>query len=121
MSFMLLLLKGALEAAAKSLSEFCAQLLASPNYDTLPEKWLMKVITELHHGRTAAASVTRRSAGLPLLVRAIVSSEQRGSSGGRYLLTRAIEGLLLIFEMNDDAAISETQDVPQCHALHILQ
>ena len=39
-------------------------------------------------------SVTRRSAGIPMLVRSIVSSEKRGSSGGRHLLSTAVKRLL---------------------------
>ena len=46
-----------------------------------------------------AASITRRSAGLPMLIRAIVSSEGRGKSGGRHLLGKAVSGLLQILQL----------------------
>ena len=68
------------------------------------------------------ASVTRRSAGLPMLVRSVVSSEKRGSSGGRYLLSMAVTRLLEILERSKTKVFdAETEDVPQCHALHILK
>ena len=68
------------------------------------------------------ASVTRRSAGLPMLVRSIVSSEKRGSSGGRHLLSMAVKRLLEILDRSKTKAFNaETEDVPQCHAMHILK
>ena len=115
--------KGVLEAAAPALSDFCRHLLTSSNSKTcsFPEKWLKDVIDSLE-GHTA--SVTRRSAGLPLLVRSLVSAEARGSSGGRHLLTLAVSKLLEILEKGQQQQQStecETEDVPQCHALHVLR
>ena len=58
----------------------------------MPEKWLLTAMEEMKN----SYSITRRSAGLPMLVRAIVSSEKRGNSGGRHLLNLAMNGLLQI-------------------------
>ena len=112
--------KGVLEAAAVALSDFCCHLLTSGEHSHFPEIWLNDVIDSLENH---AASVTRRSAGLPLLVRSLVSSEERGSSGGRHLLTLAVTKLLAILEKGQSihSSSSETEDVPQCHALHVLR
>ena len=109
--------KGVLEAAAVALSQFCCHLLSTGGHSHFPEKWLRYVIGSIEDH---AASITRRSAGLPLLVRSLVSSEERGSSGGRHLLTMAVSELLTILEKSS-ASTSETEDVPQVHALHVLR
>ena len=115
--------KGVLEAAAVALSDFCCHLLTTGEHNHFPEKWLKDVIDSLEGH---AASITRRSAGLPLLVRSLVSAEDRGSSGGRHLLTIAVTKLLVILEKGQSSCSStsespETEDVPQCHALHVLR
>jgi hypothetical protein len=112
--------KGALEAAATAMTEFCSKLLTLEAYGGLPQVWLLKAIDEMSH---ASASITRRSAGLPLLVRGIVTSEPRGSSGGRKLLNLAMSKLLSLLddEAADEKFVSETRDMAQCHALHVLK
>ena len=112
--------KGVMEAAAPALSDLCRHLLTtSGKSSSFPEKWLKDVIDDSFEGHTA--SVTRRSAGLPLLVRSLVSSEARGTSGGRHLLTLAVSQLLSILEEETNNSISETEDVPHAHALHVLR
>ena len=59
-----------------------------------------------------------------MLIRAIVSAEGRGKSGGRHLLKQAVSGLLKILQRRKDhQALSETQtqDVAPSHALHCLK
>lgn len=116
--------KGALEAAASALANLCSHLLSGCDNDFLPEKWLLRVMTEME--TSPMASITRRSAGLPMLIRAIVSSEPRGNASGRRLLSSAINGLLGILQRtgevsHDENAAQETRDLPQCHALHVLK
>lgn len=104
--------KGALEAAASALAQICCSL----KYGKMPEKWLLTAMEEMKN----SYSITRRSAGLPMLVRAIVSSEKRGNSGGRHLLNLAMNGLLQILRQKIDEE-DETRDLPQSHALHVLK
>ena len=116
--------KGALEAAAAALSDFCSKLLTNVTHESLPETWLSNILEEMDSSNMAA-SVTRRSAGLPMLIRAIVSAEGRGKSGGRHLLKQAVGGLLQILHRagSGHQALSETQtqDVAPSHALHCLK
>ena len=113
--------KGVLEAAGPALSDLCRHLLTtSGKSSSFPEKWLKDVIDDSFEGHTA--SVTRRSAGLPLLVKSLVSAEARGNSGGRHLLTLAVSQLVASLEEEKEMKMSsETEDVPQCHALHVLR
>ena len=112
--------KGALEAAATAMADFCSKLLTNVTYESLPETWLSKVLEQMESSHMTA-SITRRSAGLPMLIRAIVSSEGRGKSGGRHLLGKAVSGLLQILQRGGRDAMSETQDVAPTHALHVLR
>ena len=113
--------KGVLEAAGPALSDLCRHLLTTGGKSSsFPEKWLKDVIDDSFEGHTA--SVTRRSAGLPLLVKSLVSAEARGNSGGRHLLTLAVSQLVASLEEEKEMKTSsETEDVPQCHALHVLR
>ena len=54
--------KGALEAAAAALSDFCSKLLTNVTHESLPETWLSNILEEMDSSNMAA-SVTRRSAG----------------------------------------------------------
>lgn len=112
--------KGALEAAASAMAEFCACLLLG-QHEKLPEKWLLDLIEQIQNVGQMA-SVTRRSAGWPMLIRAIVSSENRGTSGGRHLLNLAVNGCIGILNSSDSfLEATETEDVPHSHALHVLK
>ena len=66
-------------------------------------------------------SLTRRSAGLPMLIQKIVSSEKRGIGGQtRKMLAITTLKLIDIAAKPVDDAI-ELFDMPQSHALHILR
>jgi hypothetical protein len=118
--------KGALEAASAALADLSCQLLNRPQFSKIPEKWLHMTLQESLENVQENTSVTRRSAGLPLLVKAIVASEPSGSSGGRHLLNLAILKLVDIIQKSNKSdvmisTVDETEDVPQCHALHVLK
>ena len=113
--------KGAMENAMFALERVCANLMVNNDLEKrdIPNKILAEVLDDLdksHH-----LSLTRRSAGLPMLVQKIVASEQRGLGGQtRTLLTKAIRKLVGIANKPvDDTA--ELFDMPQSHALHILK
>ena len=92
----------------------------TPSNEALPETWLSNILEQME-SRQMAASITRRSAGLPMLIRAIVSAEKGGKSGGRHIFRKAVNGLLQILQNGQSGAMSETQDVAPSHALHVLK
>ena len=92
----------------------------TPSNEALPETWLSNILEQME-SRQMAASITRRSAGLPMLIRAIVSAEKWGKSGGRHIFRKAVNGLLQILQNGQSGAMSETQDVAPSHALHVLK
>ena len=72
------------------------------------------------------ASITRRSAGLPLIVQSIVASE--GKAKQHALLIRAIDALLGILSdpkvpgnQTPGDQVDQTRDLPHVHALNILR
>ena len=67
----------------------------------------------------SGASITRRSAGLPLIVQSIVASE--GKTKQHVLLVRAIDELLKILSDPTPENQDQTKDIPHVHALNILK
>ena len=65
------------------------------------------------------ASITRRSAGLPLIVQSIVASE--GKTKQHLLLIRAINELLVILADPIPKNQDQRKDLPHVHALNILR
>ena len=65
------------------------------------------------------ASITRRSAGLPLIVQSIVASE--GKTKQHVLLKKAISELLTILSDPIPENQDQTKDLPHVHALNILK
>ena len=113
--------KGAMENAMYAMEDFCAALMADKNHQMrdIPRQLLDKVLNDLDSGHDV--SVTRRSAGLPMLVQKIVSTEPRGLGGQtRTLLSKAIQKLINIANKPINV-MQELYDMPQSHALHILR
>jgi len=117
--------KGAIVSANTACGLFSSRLLNSNNAQlrSLPGKYLQQVLDQL---AVCFTSITRRSAGLPMLVQKLVGSEPRTRQ--RLLLPLAIKWLLHISTdetHNEDEEIEgdvdETKDVPLSHSLHILQ
>lgn len=131
--------KGAIEATNMAVKTFSTRLLshADPVFADIPKKMMLQVLDGLDN---FVASVTRRyaavfpctsvslwtfrcvyrSAGLPMLVRQIVSSEPKGKSEGRQLLDIAYARLVKLME-RPVTARDDTEDNPQTHAIHILK
>ena len=113
--------KGAMENAMFAMEKVCNTLMDNddPNIRDIPQKILTEVLNDLDCNHSI--SLTRRSAGLPMLILKIVASEHRGVGGkARTLLVKAIQKLIVIADKPIDHA-SEIFDMPQSHALHILR
>ena len=113
--------KGAMENAMFAMEKVCNTLMLvdDPDIRGIPQQILTDVLNDLDCSHSV--SLTRRSAGLPMLIQKIVSSEQRGLGGkARILLAKAIYKLIDIADKPIDAA-TEIFDMPQSHALHILR
>ncbi len=109
--------KGAIMAAEAAVKNSAECLLVGDERKVvrhIPEKILDEILDQLESFRP---SVTRRSAGLPMLVMRIVSGEQKGC---RRLLEKVVKKLLpIVAKAGTD--IEETRDDPRAHALHILR
>ena len=113
--------KGAMENTMYALEVFCTVLRAEKDIEKqqIPSQILDQVLNELEN--STDVSITRRSAGLPMLIQKIVSTEPRGVGGKtRTLLSKAIVKLIEIANKPVNV-ITEIYDMQQAHALHILR
>ncbi|GIY27116.1 uncharacterized protein C1494.07 [Caerostris extrusa] len=112
--------RGVIEGCSIALHKFCAMLLPD---DAFHEEICMSLLNSVFDSLSDATntSVTRRSAGLPSLVQAVVSSENNNLQ--RKLLSFTIHRLLdvLRLPLPPSLQISDKTDLPQGHAYHILK
>ena len=110
--------KGAIEATNLACLDFSSRLLADPDdvFNKIPENILIAILDDLESMRS---SVTRRAAGLPMIIQKIVVSESRGKA--KTLLNMTVQRLLDMGNQSRKNVISETQDHSQTLSLHILQ
>uniref|UniRef100_A0A3Q4H4T6 Si:ch211-225b11.4 n=1 Tax=Neolamprologus brichardi TaxID=32507 RepID=A0A3Q4H4T6_NEOBR len=110
---------GAVEGCCIGFTKFCASLLSSsdPELRDIPAQMLKKGLQVVQCLRST--SVTRRAAGLPMLILCILSAEE--ASKARPLLAHSMQTLLETARtpLNDDW--DQTLDLPQVCAVHILQ
>ncbi|TPX60789.1 hypothetical protein PhCBS80983_g01505 [Powellomyces hirtus] len=113
--------RGAFSAVHVCFSSLCATLLASNKslLVQLPETWLQGFLAQVI---SVDVSITRRSAGLPLGVLAIVSAPVPHRQQ-RTLLVHAMKHLLAIGLQPVDTEIMLQQrlDLPQVHAYNIIR
>ncbi|CAG8671635.1 18895_t:CDS:10 [Gigaspora margarita] len=112
--------RGAFSAVYPGYVSVCSRLLDSSQIEfaELPKTWLKEDICAI---TTSSISITRRSAGLPLCILAIVNSEP---STQKTLLPWAMKILLNIGSQKvstDDEIDQQTVDLPQVHAFNILR
>ncbi|XP_072565175.1 tRNA (32-2'-O)-methyltransferase regulator THADA isoform X2 [Paramormyrops kingsleyae] len=110
---------GAVEGCCCGLTRFCATLLTSCDTElqVIPGLLLEQVLTVLQ-GR-CATSVTRRAAGLPMLVLCILSAEEAGKA--RPMLAHTMRVLLETAGRPVSDNWNQTLDLPQVGAVHTLQ
>ncbi|KAI8366706.1 putative death-receptor fusion protein-domain-containing protein [Radiomyces spectabilis] len=86
-----------------------------PSIAQLPSKWLDENLASL---TSSNISITRRSAGLPLCILAIISSEK---SSRKMLLERTMKHLLELASAEPPVDADQRIDLPQVHAYNILR
>ncbi|KAK3907989.1 hypothetical protein KUF71_003121 [Frankliniella fusca] len=114
--------KGAIEAAGAALQQVVKTLTDQSDMELreLPHRLLMEFLHLLLEGSTAkGTSVSRRSAGMAILVHRIVLGDQQPD---KPLLHECISNLFNLLESSASHAIEDAQhDLPQTQALHFLR
>uniref|UniRef100_A0A8C4QXS2 Si:ch211-225b11.4 n=1 Tax=Eptatretus burgeri TaxID=7764 RepID=A0A8C4QXS2_EPTBU len=112
--------RGAIDGCGLGFVKLCEALEGCPEqeFQTIPRDLLQQVL-ECVGDFDGISSVTRRSAGLPLLTQCLVSSE--GRTQGRPLLRHCLDFLLTLADAPLPSNHDQTLDLPQVHALNILQ
>ncbi|XP_034152617.1 thyroid adenoma-associated protein homolog isoform X2 [Esox lucius] len=110
---------GAVEGCCVGFTRFCASLLSSsdPEHRDIPSHMLKQGLEMLRSPRST--SVTRRAAGLPMLILCVVSAEE--ASKTRPLLAHSIHTLLDTAWAPLPHDWDQTLDLPQVCAVHTLQ
>uniref|UniRef100_A0AAV2MRW7 DUF2428 domain-containing protein n=1 Tax=Knipowitschia caucasica TaxID=637954 RepID=A0AAV2MRW7_KNICA len=110
---------GAVEGCCVGFTKFCACLLRSndPELMEIPADMLKQVLQVIASPRST--SVTRRAAGLPMLILCVLSAEV--GSRGRPLLTHCVEFLSDKAKTPLPEQWDHTLDLPQVCAVHTLQ
>lgn len=107
--------KGVMESCADGLAAFCGMLSSCGLPPALPlmEQWLERCLTR--STETSAISVTRRSAGMPYVVRSILAHADSID-----LITRTMDTLFITISAPLDGGWREIVDIPQVRGLNIL-
>ncbi|XP_074526959.1 tRNA (32-2'-O)-methyltransferase regulator THADA isoform X2 [Halichoeres trimaculatus] len=110
---------GAVEGCCVGFTRFCASLLSSSDADLrdIPAHMLKQGLQVLRSPRST--SVTRRAAGLPMLILCVLSAEEATKS--RPLLAHSMQTLLEIAKAPLPENWDQTVDLPQVCAVHTLQ
>uniref|UniRef100_A0A4W3HEY4 tRNA (32-2'-O)-methyltransferase regulator THADA n=1 Tax=Callorhinchus milii TaxID=7868 RepID=A0A4W3HEY4_CALMI len=113
--------RGAFELAYVGFVKLTEMLTSCNNrsLQKLPQCWLEDVLQEIKSSDPASKlCATRRSAGIPFYIQALVSSEPKGSNLGLLKMTmKELMPLALPSEMCQDDAST----IPQVHALNVLR
>ncbi|XP_041350802.1 thyroid adenoma-associated protein homolog [Gigantopelta aegis] len=112
--------RGAIEGCRNGLFKYCTTLLSATDkrLSIIPASLLAEVLTSLE-SNMMSSSVTRRSAGLPIIVQIVTLAEKHVHQ--QKLLHHAITSLLKVASMPLPTHADQTQDVSQVHALNILK
>lgn len=110
--------KGAIESAGAGLNRVTRYLTASdnPQLRSIPHDLLKKFLQTIVS--TKAATVSRRSAGLAILVHQLVSADM---GSGKPLLHYCVTSLIEVISSGEIPADIPLADLPQSQALHFLR
>ncbi|XP_037115240.1 thyroid adenoma-associated protein homolog isoform X1 [Syngnathus acus] len=110
---------GAVEGCCVGFTRFCSALLNSsePELRDIPSHMLQQALQVVQS--PSCTSVTRRAAGLPMLILCVVSVEE--ASKARPLLTHVMQTLLDTARVPLSENWDQTLDLPQVCAVHTLQ
>ncbi|XP_048457292.1 thyroid adenoma-associated protein [Rhincodon typus] len=113
--------RGAFELAYVGFVKLTEMLTSCKNSDLqkLPQQWLEEVLHEVKSSiPTSKLCATRRSAGIPFYIQALVSSEPRGSNMSLLKLTMKE---LISLAIPSSICQDENATIPQVHSLNILR
>ncbi|GAB1597484.1 thyroid adenoma-associated protein homolog [Argonauta hians] len=112
--------RGAIENCRSGFTDFCMTLLStSQNASSIPEKILVRILKSLNCGQLDV-SVTRRSAGLPIIIQCICISERKTKNG--HLMAYSMKSLFATASQPVPLlSTCEKRDLAQVHALNILK
>ncbi|KAG5840383.1 hypothetical protein ANANG_G00188220 [Anguilla anguilla] len=110
---------GAVEGCCVGFTKFCAALLSNgdPELQEVPARMLKQGLSVLQAPR--GTSVTRRAAGLPMLILCVAAAEDASKS--RPLLALSVATLLETAGAPVPQSWDQTVDLPQVCAVHTLQ
>ncbi|KAM7018971.1 tRNA (32-2'-O)-methyltransferase regulator THADA [Tautogolabrus adspersus] len=110
---------GAVEGCCVGFTRFCASLLSSSDAELkdIPAHMLKQGLQVVQSPRST--SVTRRAAGLPMLILCVLSAEEASKS--RPLLAHSVHTLLETANTTVPENWDQTVDLPQVCAVHTLQ
>ncbi|XP_054630132.1 thyroid adenoma-associated protein homolog isoform X2 [Dunckerocampus dactyliophorus] len=110
---------GAVEGCCVGFTRFCSSLLGSsdPELRNIPAHMLQQGLQVMQS--PSSASVTRRAAGLPMLILCVLSAEE--ASKTRPLLAHSVKTLLDTARTPLPENWDQTLDIPQVCAVHTLQ
>ncbi|EDV29198.1 uncharacterized protein TRIADDRAFT_52840 [Trichoplax adhaerens] len=112
--------KGVIEGCSIGFVQVCTKLLCSSSstYQDIPKLWLTQALSVITTDQMSS-SFTKKSAGLPLLIQSIVSSEPQNAK--KTLLRLSMKTLELVTRRPIGEEYDETTDLPQTHALNVMK
>ncbi|XP_050441276.1 thyroid adenoma-associated protein homolog isoform X2 [Adelges cooleyi] len=106
--------RGAFEQIFVAYSKVCSVLWKSPKLHYIPLEYLEDVLTEIKSGMNEKFCVTRRSAGMPFIVQALICTNH----DKRKVVNYTLETLISVCEVQHETEILKTGVV---HALNVLR
>ncbi|XP_076464925.1 tRNA (32-2'-O)-methyltransferase regulator THADA-like [Babylonia areolata] len=112
--------RGAIEGCRSGLLQFCVSLMlcSDSTLSAVPANILNTLLSSLEKDEMTS-SVTRRSAGLPIIVQTIAQAEKRCKSSS--LLHQTVGRLYAVASRPPSAHSDQTQDQAPVHALNVLR
>ncbi|OCT79347.1 hypothetical protein XELAEV_18026159mg [Xenopus laevis] len=113
--------RGAFELAYVGFAKLTEMLIGckEESLHRLPGQWLCNVLEEIKSSDPSSKlCATRRSAGIPFYIQALLASEPKNSKGG--LLKMTMKQLISLAMPESDAS-GNKGTIPQVHALNILR
>lgn len=107
--------RGAFSSVYPTFISCCKRCNGRPSLQTQSEKWLAE---NLKLVETKAQFITRRSGGLPYLITAIITAENRNRTE---LLKRTFDSLVETAELPAISSGKEKMDLPQVHAFNCIK
>ncbi|KAH9866691.1 hypothetical protein J1614_008384 [Plenodomus biglobosus] len=109
--------RGAFSTVSQTFAAFCRRCVTSktPALQALPEAWYQETLQSI---QAKADAITRRSAGIPALMTALLAAEVQPGGG---LFPRAMQDLVAETLVEAKSANIEESRLPQVHALNCIK